>query len=128
MLEFASVAGRGKGREVVRRTSLEAYREIEARGLLPAARLRVLRLLAERGRPMTGTEVDTELGRGAHKRLSELERLGCVAERGTIACPLTGRRAIAWEATGELPREEAPVRPARPPEQLGLSLVSVRRG
>lgn len=88
----------------MRKTSLDAYREIKSKGLLPKARMVVLDSLIEMGRPATANELVWIKGvHGAWKRLSELRRMGVVRESGTAKCPITGKSAIVWEPTGSLP-------------------------
>jgi hypothetical protein len=92
----------------MRSTSLKAYREIEASGLLSTMRWRVYRELFAHG-PMTGQELDEALaheGRGHyHKRLPELLERGVVATVGERPCRVTGHKAIIWDVTANLPVE-----------------------
>jgi hypothetical protein len=93
-----------------RDTSVEAYQQAEAEGLLTKERAAVFRVLREAvtslNGDMTGREVDQVLGSvDAHKRLSELLRQGLAVDAMTRACRVTGRRAIAWRAVlGVYPR------------------------
>ena len=84
----------------VRPTSLAAYRELCSSGKLGSMQLKVYRELWLRG-AMTGRELNDELETpNAHKRLSELERMGMVEmSEEPRRCAVTGRNAIAWRAT-----------------------------
>jgi len=109
----------------MRRTSLEAWREIRDKGLLSPTRMKVLECLVHVG-PMTGGELNEYLktpGRtpGFHKRLPELRDAGVVREAGQRPCSVTGHSAIVWEASGLLPNGkplESP--PARRPSLASL--------
>lgn len=94
--------------ENVRQTSIEAYREIEAKGLLSRMRWKVYAHLYAHG-PMTSGELTVQL-RGKnephpsyHRRLHELEQLGVAKRDGARACSITGYEAEIWDVTPCLP-------------------------
>lgn len=103
---------------MVRQTSAETYRQIQANGLLGRVRFMVYDLLYAQG-PLTAAQVHSLLSK-QHKydhggtytsRLSELRNIGVVRELGTCKCPLTGRTVILWDVTDKLPiKFEKPVR------------------
>ena len=93
---------------MIRQTSVEAYRRIEAEGLLSAARWKVYNALYEFG-PCTGGELFTRMSSQAIKgsvcaRLTELRDIGVAAELGVKTCRMTGETAIVWDVTSALPR------------------------
>ena len=80
--------------------SLDAYRDVLP--TLSNARKKVLAYIVENG-PCTGRQINQGLGsQSAHKRLSELERLGVIRCAGVIKCPITGQSSNNWECS---PRE-----------------------
>ena len=100
---------------MLRETSLEAYRRLEASGGLSPLRLLVARDIAEHG-PTTQTETTARLSAGKAQRFNnpyqprfaELERFGVIAAVGEKACALTGRMEVAWDLTGNLPVKPPP--------------------
>lgn len=77
-------------------TSLAAYEQIKASGLLSESRFKVYDALTQHG-PMTGTELDNALENpSAHKRLSELEERGVVKAMRVRRCTVTGLEAAEW--------------------------------
>lgn len=89
---------------MTRQTSAEVYRRIEAEGLLSKQRWRAYEHIYSKG-PVTGSELNAGLAsKSGHKRLSELQELGCVREVGIRECRVTGERVIAWDVTDTLPR------------------------
>jgi len=99
----------------LRATSIQAYREIKAQGLLGAARERVYSSLFELGSATAG-EITAHLGPGATRnnvasRLNELSKLGIVREVEPRSCRVSGRRALVREIVpGAMPvkREAEP--------------------
>lgn len=88
---------------MVRQTSIQAYREIETKGLLGKIRWKVYAHLFVAG-PLTGSELNRGLGgSGYHKRLSELEQLGVVRLAGKRPCTVTGMECETWDVTATLP-------------------------
>jgi hypothetical protein len=64
---------------------------------------------------MTGMELNHWLNtHSAHKRLSELRRLGCAREIGERECSVTKQNAILWEATDTLPVDQPSPSSERP--------------
>lgn len=95
----------------MRQTSADALAEIKES--LSGERLRAYETLYQSG-PMTGSELNVALQtKNAHKRLSELVKRGVVAEVGFKNCSRTGKRALLWDVTTNLPRHV--VRPAGVP-------------
>lgn len=95
--------------KVVRQTSLEAYQEIKANGLLNKRRWQVYDLLFKEG-PLTIFEICEKLEPGAFSgsftsRVSELKRIGVVAEVGITKNKRSGKRAILWDVTDRLPEK-----------------------
>ena len=99
----------------IRQTSIEAYRQIEAEGLLTSLRFECYKILYKHG-PATACELithtkETEPHRSYSyldsiaKRLSELREQGVARELGKRHCKITGRVAIEWDVTDALPVE-----------------------
>jgi hypothetical protein len=90
-------------RRTIRQTSIQAYTEIESKGLLSKVRWKVYEHLFNAG-PLTGSELNHDLGgSGYHKRLSELEQLGVVYLAGKRTCNITGMECETWDVTATLP-------------------------
>lgn len=94
---------------MTRPTSLSAYSDLVTSGALGAKQRAVWGLLSQ-GRPMTGRELDRELGwtQDAHKRLSELEVAGVVKVVGERLCSVTGRKVCEWYITEKDPNTVTP--------------------
>jgi len=92
----------------MRATSLKAYHDIVASGLLTKMRLEVFTELWKNG-PLTQTQVDHNLksdrvvNASFHKRLSELERMGTIARVGTTVDPVSGMNVYLWDVTEKMP-------------------------
>lgn len=95
---------------MARQTSINAYRAIEASGLLSKRKWEVYQILYEYG-PLTSTEIIqkyketrfvAETG-GITTRLSELKRLSCATEVGEKKNPATGMNQYLWDVTSNLP-------------------------
>jgi hypothetical protein len=106
---------------MVRRTSLETYRAIQADNLLNEQRWMVYRLLYEHG-PATSTELSQLLAEGAreapHRRLPELRDCGAAYEVVERPCKVTGRKCIVWDVTADLPDESKLKKPKRPKAEV----------
>ncbi len=88
---------------MTRDTSLISWMEVQER--LPRRRRAAYVDLVKNG-PATATELEHRIGDvHAHKRLSELERIGLAAAGRSRACKHTGKTAIEWLAC------EGPVMP-----------------
>jgi hypothetical protein len=90
-----------------RRTSYEAYRALEASGVLTTLRGKVYAWLYSNG-PATQNEINQYGFPGTKTdsikpRLAELRRMGLVHEVGTRECAITGRNVIVWDVTGNTP-------------------------
>jgi len=80
----------------MRSTSLTAYQQIKAERLLPRMQFQVYKVLHKRG-PMTGNELNHVIFHfSAHRRLSELKRLGVIEEAGIRRDRISGRNALVW--------------------------------
>ncbi len=96
-----------------RPTSAEAYRLAEESGLLSRMRLEVFRFLCFKG-PSTQHEIDVgcagqgERAASYHKRVSELVKMGVVAEVGQRPCTITKNQAVVWDVTGRMPTSLPP--------------------
>ena len=93
---------------MTRETSIEAYRQMAASGLLSERRLQTFQILAEHG-PMTGSEAARFFARPADRgatvaRCGELRDMGVVREVGERDCSVTGKSVLVWEViAGVLP-------------------------
>lgn len=94
---------------MVRRTSLETLRDIEASGLLSVRRMQVYKALFEYG-PCTANELFKKwkftshvTQQNIHPRLGELREVGVVDEITERPCEVTGRTAIVWDVNDKLP-------------------------
>ncbi|NJL25037.1 MAG: hypothetical protein HC902_07595 [Calothrix sp. SM1_5_4] len=97
-----------------RQTSINAFRQIEADGLLSRRRFEVYEMLYQYG-PMTLSQLTNaaykKLGHAFNSgnfgtRLSELRSVGVAQELGTTKCPITGREVILWDVTDALPARD----------------------
>lgn len=100
---------------MARRTSIDAYRRIEADGLLSARRFQVYRALYHHG-PATRNELSDILQARwnirinpnlVSSRLNELRSLGVVYEATERTCTQTGMRVILWDVTEAIPTGKA---------------------
>jgi hypothetical protein len=83
-----------------RQTIQDAILRLRDTRILGTRQLEAWSLLFNQG-PMTASELERAaglLGRGLHKRLSELKGLGLVSEKEVRHCRITGRNSIVWEA------------------------------
>ena len=92
----------------IRRTSADAYREIEEKGLLTHLRLAVYQALYEHG-PLTQGEFWSVHFSGYQRhsicpRIAELEKMGCVESVGERECRYSGVVSMLWDVTDSLPR------------------------
>ena len=93
---------------MVRETSVEAYRDLVRRGVLPHRRREVYHWLYHNG-PCTAAMIEHELSSSsAHKRLSELRELGYIKEVLKARCPRTSQRVIWWDVTSKRPSTKNP--------------------
>jgi hypothetical protein len=98
---------------LTRQTSIEAYRQIQAEGLLSAGRFRVYETLFSFG-PLTQSEVWERIEKAAGHPVSkqnvtplfaELLDRGVIATAGERPCRVTGRNCLLWDVTPNLPVE-----------------------
>lgn len=95
---------------MVRRTSIDAYREIERNGLLSRRRWEVYEILYHHG-PLTANGVANFFpathnahGSNVHARINELIEHGCVCELGKKE-ETTGMLNYVYDVTDDLPRK-----------------------
>ena len=92
-------------------TSAECFHQIESEGLLKGLQLRVFRTLVNSGAPMTAGEIALAMNcriNSVSSRPVELERLGVIRLAGERKCGVTGRKAVTYEPTNELPKQVEP--------------------
>jgi len=95
---------------MIRRNSIEAYREIQLNGLLSARRFEIYNYLFYSG-PATATEISHGLqerntnNANVRARLNELRDMGVVYEVQNVNCPYTGMTVIQWDVTDKLPKK-----------------------
>jgi len=92
-----------------RKTSIDTYNKIKKEGLLSKRRLEVLEALINH-EPCTANELFKKwkvrsfvTQQNIHPRLGELRDVRVVREVEERPCQVTGRNAIVWETTGDLP-------------------------
>lgn len=92
-----------------RLVSDDAFREIEASGVLGARQRETLRALHRLGRG-TAHEIEREAKRtGLWRRISELGRMGVIGWTGVVRpCGVTGVASQEWALTGSRPTKLAP--------------------
>jgi S-adenosylmethionine:diacylglycerol 3-amino-3-carboxypropyl transferase len=97
----------------MRQTSIDVYNEIKNNGLLSDLRFKVYSSLFKYG-ACTANELVKKMADSGDKlesrdffaqRLSELRNLGVIREVNKRKCEITGRIAIVWEVTNNLPTE-----------------------
>ena len=113
----------------MRDTSRQAYVDLLASHKIGDTQKTVLLTLIDSG-PMTGAELNDALkSHSAHKRLSELERLGAIRAGNPRPCRVTGKEAISWEPTGTISVPEAKRTAAMTPSrnQIKSALTELRR-
>ena len=97
---------------MIRTTSAEAYYEIKNKGLLGKMREQVYDTVYHYG-PMTSAEAYLKMIEGkpvksisqSRARFTELRDMGVLKEMVPKKCSVTGKRAIVWDITGNLPTE-----------------------
>lgn len=92
-------------RKYVRQTSIDAYHEMESKGLLTGRRWEIYDIVFNHG-PMTATEVFQQLGLKTNQsgRFTELRDMGVLCEVQVRKCSVTGMKVIEWDVTPNLPR------------------------
>ena len=90
-----------------RQTSIDCYNKIKASGLLAKRRFETFEAIfntapCTRQEALEHTNPLNALSLSA-ARFTELRRLGVIYERGTRPCRVTGRNAIEWDLTDNLP-------------------------
>ena len=100
----------------MRYESIDAYYDIKP--LLSKMREKVLLCVLNNG-PCTGRQINKILNsQSAHKRLSELERLGLIEPGGCGKCPITGQESTLWVA---VPSERVDPKAKLPPPKHSRS-------
>jgi hypothetical protein len=98
----------------VRETSIQAYYEIAASGLLAKRRFEAYQYLFDLGGTASAGEIDRyyvdKLNPGSYykglaKRLSELRDWGVIDEVGIKHDPVTNHDVILWSVNGKLPKK-----------------------
>ena len=87
----------------IRQTSIDCYHEIKANGLLSKRRLEVYEALLKHA-PCTSSEAIINTGWSLHavsSRFTELRNMGCIIERGTKTCSISGMTRIVWDISDE---------------------------
>lgn len=93
---------------MARQTSIQAYREIEADGVLGKLQWAVYSFLFQKG-PLTTRGVHSGIKSIARDvgivstRLTELTSMGLVYEVKEVRCEVTGKSVILWDVTANLP-------------------------
>ena len=96
-----------------RQTSIDCYNQIKAEGLLSKLRLEVLEAILHSA-PCTSAEAmqgrlnSTNVLSQSRARFTELRDLGVIYEKGIRKCSVTGRKAIEWDLTDNLPNNTKP--------------------
>lgn len=88
-----------------------AWHKFKDDGRLTKARKKVYFWLCVNG-AATARKLDEELGDSAHKRLSELERMGYVKVVKNVVCPTTGHQVAYWDVDKDAEPVDLP-RPAK---------------
>ena len=91
----------------IRQTSIDCYNQIKADGLLSKRRLEVYSSLLKMGKPSTTREVYSTMNVDKQEatRFTELRNLGVIYEVRNRKCSVTGRTAIEWDITDNLPKK-----------------------
>jgi predicted transcriptional regulator len=91
-----------------RTTSVEVYKELVKKGVLPTMRREIYAWLYTNG-PATRNEIALAvhmIPNNCSTRLKEMIGLGIVAERGEDKCQITGRNVILYDVTANMPRKD----------------------
>lgn len=91
---------------MIRETSIEAYNQIKANGLLSKRRFQIYDCLYFNG-PMTAMEVFKKLGLRTNQsgRFTEMEKLEVIQDAGTKLDDETGMTVTLWDVTSGLPQK-----------------------
>lgn len=106
-------------------TSIRAHHQIKESGLITKMQEKVHELIKRK--PMTGNELD-EIIPGAHKRLSELEKMGVITVMGTTMDSISHKCVNLYCTTGQEPMIKNPAmrKPSR--ESLQLLVEKIKSG
>jgi hypothetical protein len=114
---------------VTRKTSIEAYNQIKANGLLSALQFSIYAKLFDCG-PMTQGELWNTYFQHMQRhsvapRFAELKDRGVVMEVGERPCRVTGVSALVWDVTDRLPSAIAPkIGPAKESDPLLVRILA----
>ena len=91
----------------MRQTSIDCYNQIKNSGLLSKRRFETYEAMVKIA-PCTASEVQKSInyfdgGRDCMKRISELNKLGVIYDKGPRTCNVTGRNVVEWDLTDRLP-------------------------
>lgn len=93
---------------MTRKTSIDAFVQIQREGLLSKRRFEVYFVLYHYG-PLTQNETSKLVmdasQRSITPRFAELERSGVIEVVGKKLCNITGRRVTLWDVTASIPRK-----------------------
>lgn len=95
---------------MIRQTSINVYRQIEAEGLLSKRRWEVYNHLYKHG-PLTQREAVNQISnkyaaeRSYTPRFAELEKMLVIRSVGERVCSITGRQVLIWDVTDKLPKK-----------------------
>ncbi len=95
---------------MIRKTSIQAYQEIESNGLLGHLQWIVYKYIFENG-PCSMMQANLDLNRNKYSngsytsRFSELKKMELVHEVGHHVCPHTNKTVILWDVTDKLPKK-----------------------
>ena len=101
-----------------RQTSIDCYHQIKAEGLLSKMRMMYFEAVYENS-PCTGAEAFDAIERAGkltkkssrleRTRFTELRDMGVIKEVGTRPCKISGRNALVFDLTDNLPTKLEPV-------------------
>jgi hypothetical protein len=112
-----------------RKTSIDCYHQIKDEGLLSKRRLQVYEALYKKA-PCTSLEAMKSVLNSnntfsqSRARVTELRELGVIYEKGVKKCSVSGRTAIEWDLTDNIPiGKKAPLTKK---QKINLVLNSLR--
>lgn len=92
---------------MIRQTSIETYRKIEAEGLLSKKRFEIYKAIFTFG-PVTRSEIAELISHKGYAgnvsaRLTELRDMSVVEEVGERVCTITNQKVILWDVNKNIP-------------------------
>ena len=111
----------------IRQTSIDCYNQIKAGGLLAKRRLEVYSSLLKMGKPSTTREVYSTMNVAKQEatRFTELRNLGVIYEVRNRKCSITGRTAIEWDITDNLPKKAKVITNTKK-DRVNTTLIALR--